>query len=262
MASDTREPNNQDRDENAVKLLRVLFHDVFCPAEGVQDDRKPQVLPVYFYGWLDKHWTEFDQDDLSRKAGTDEETWAFVRRLLESGQAPEATGGIWYTVVLAGRPKPAVEVASVNLVCNVTFADKSISTAQAFVSREMFDGPGFDDALFFTVLRNLMKQVIESMMGSGLTGLHQEAAKNQFTSQHPNDPFEVLMGWVIKHMLRGEPMPGKLSPELVKPVETYMRLAQQCIRPPIPAHIINQFRARQQQADAKEQGKVRGGWNV
>lgn len=261
-ATDSKPNNNQDRDENAVKLLRVLFHDVFCPAENVPDERKAQVLPVYFYGWLDKEWTTLDQEELSTKAGTDEDTWAFVRRLLESGTAPEATAAIWYTIVLAGRPKPPVEVASINLVCNVTFADKSISTTQAFVCREMFTGPGFDDALFFTVVRNVMKQAIESMMGSGLAGLHQEAAKNQFTSEHPNDPFEVLMGWVIKHMIRGEPMPGKLAPQLAKPVETYMRLAQQCIRPPIPEHIINQFRVRQAQEQGKEAGKPRGGWNV
>lgn len=262
MAQDTKEPNNQDRDENAVKLLRVLFHDVFCPAEDIPDEKKPTVLPVYFYGWLDKHWIELDQEELSTKAGTEADTWHFVRQVIDSGTAPEATNGIWYTIILAGKPKPDVEVASINVVCNVTFADKSISTTQGFVCREMFTGPGFDDALFITVARNVMKQVLESMMTSGLAGLHKEAEKNQFTSQHPNDPFEVLMGWVIKHMIRSEPIPGKLDPLLVKPVETYMRLAQQCIRPPIPEHIISSFKARQVQAEAKERGKVRGGWNV
>lgn len=260
MANDTKQPGeNQERDENAVKLLRVLFHDVYCDEHEVPAEKKHAVSPMAFYLWLDQHWQELDEEEISQKAGTEADTWAFVREVVDSGNAVPATQAIWLMITLADRPLPAVKVRSVNVLCNVTYEDGTISTTQGFVVPSMMYDPTktFDDSLAFTTMRNVMQQVLDSAMGSGLAGLHAEGNKNQFTSQHPNDPFEVLMGWVIKHMLKGEPVPGKLDPQLVKPVETYLRLAQQCIRPPIPQHVLDRFKAAQ-----KTDGKPKGGWNA
>lgn len=262
MANDTKQPgNNQERDENAVKLLRVLFHDVYCSEHNVEPERKHTVSPMAFYQWLDEHWQELDEDEISEKAGTEADTWAFVREVVDSGNAVAATHAIWLMITLSHRPLPAMKVKSVNVLCNITYEDGSISTTQGFVVPEMMYDPtkAFDDSLAFTTMRNVMQQVLDSAMGSGLAGLHAETAKNQFTSQHPNDPFEVLMGWIIKHMLKGEPMPGKLDPMLIKPVETYMRLAQQCIRPPIPQHVLERMKANRK---AAVEGKPKGGWNA
>jgi hypothetical protein len=262
MAQDTKEPGgNKARDENAVKLLRVLFHDVFCPQNSVPDERKAEILPAYFYGWIDKHWTEFDQEELLAKAKVEADTWHFVRQLLE-GDAVEATNGIWFAVVLAGRPAAPSEVASINVVCNITFKDGSIATTQGFVSHEMFTGPPLDDALAFMTLRTVMKQVITEAVKGGLVGLYEVAQKTKFTSDHPNDPFNVFMGWCLKHMVRGEPFQGRVDPKLVPALENYVRLAQQCIRPPVPPHVLAAFKARQQEQDGREAGKPRGGWAV
>lgn len=263
MAADTMQPggNNQTRDEAALRLLRVLFHDVFCPQEDVPQEKKADIAPVFFYGWLDKHWTEFDQVAVCEKAKVEADTWHFVRQVLEGGTAVEACSALWFSIVLSDRPKPAVGVKSINVLCNITFDDGSISTTQGLAAQEMFGG-AIDDAVAFTTLRMLMKNVITTAVAEGLAGLHAEAKKTAWTSQHPNDPFHVFMGWCIKHMIRGEPMPGKLDPVLVPAVENYMRLAQQCIRPVVPANVLAGFKARQQQEAGKEAGKPRGGWNV
>lgn len=263
--NDTKDPDqNPERNEKAVKLLCHLFHAEYCEIHNVDESEKVSVSPRQFYEWLDKTMPLMNSEDFCEKAGVDAEIWQFVRNLVDSGNAPEATAGLWYTIVLSKRPTPESAIRSINLVCNITFLDGTISTSQGFVTREMFEAGAAEvgDGIAFTIVRNVMRQVLESMAESGLAKLYERSQRNQFTSTASEDPFEVLMGWVIKHMLRGEPMPGKLKPELLKPVETYMRLAQQCIRPPIPEHVITGFKAKQQKDAAKAAGRPRGGWET
>lgn len=263
MTPDTKDPGeNSARNENAVKLLRVLFHDVFCVRDAVQDVQKQDVLPVYFFGWLDQHWTELDEQELSTKAGTGPETWHFVRERLDSGVAPETFAQVWYGIILHGRPKAPCAIRTVNLICQVTFDDGSISSSQAFVPKEMVTGDIDTDDVFFMLVHTLMRQIRTAMVGAGLAGLHEEAKKNVFTSAHENDPFEVLMGWVLKHMIGGVPPPGKLHPQLKQAVENYLRLFQQYVRPPVPPHLITAYKARTEKAAAAAEGRPRGGWNA
>lgn len=246
----------QQRDENAVKLFRRLFHTEFCEAENIQQPEKPEVLPGFFYSWLDKEMPTMDQEEICRDAGVDEETWHFVRQLLDSGTAVEATRSIWYLIVLGDRPDPKAELRTINIMFNLTFSDGTISTSQGFISREMLDGPGFNDAMTITVLANTTRQLIEKVAAAPIDELHQQAQKNVFTSSAPEDPFEVMMGVFLKHML------PNIKPEMQKACENYMRLAQQCIRPPIPAHILSAFKQRQEADKAKALGKPRGGWRA
>jgi len=256
------QPEKRNRDENLVVLFRHLYHNKFCPDENVADEQKTKVLAAYYCGWLDKHMTLMDPATECEAAGVDDEIWQFALNLISSGSAPESLFGVWYSIVIPDRPDPKHALQSINLICNMTFADGSISTSQAFVSREMFDGPVFNDHIVAGIVRNNMRAVLDAMVEQGLDKLWEQAQKNPFTSPAPEDPFHVFMGWCIKHMVGGEPPPGQLRPDLKPAVLNYIRLAQQCIRPPIPEHYVSAWKARQAQAAAKEAGKPRGGWDV
>ena len=255
----------RNRDEKLVVLLRHLFHNKFAPAEEIQDAKKAEVLPAFFCQWLDQNVILMDAQSECEAAGVEPDSWEHMTNVLGSGAADQAMFGVWYSICLPDRVTKH-ELHDINVVVNLTWADKTISTLQAFVSREMFDNDeGFTDHIVAGILRNNMRALLDRMVAEGLDNLHDEAQKtNVFTSVAPEDPFEVLMGWIIKHMLRGEPIPPghKLKPELVKPVENYMRLAQQCIRMPIPKHIVDGFKARQRAAEAKAAGKPKGGWDA
>ncbi len=251
---------NRDRDLNAAKLLRVLFHSEFCVKNSVPDGRRCLVDPQCFYDWLRDNWSSLDSRALSAEAGIAEDTWSFVQDLVLSGVAPQAAHLLWLTISLSNRELPESPVKHVNVVCNLTFADGTIATTQGSIIPEMLRGDKvFDDATLFTALRDTMRHLLDTMVASGLVDLYKDAQKYPYTSTHPNDPFEVFMGWIIRFMLRGEPVPGKLAPELIKPVESYMRLAQQCIRPPVPPGLMA---AMQAELKPKPKGDARGGWDV
>ncbi len=257
--------NKRDRDENLVRLFGHLFHEHFCAAENIPPQKKMHVLAAFFCGWCDRNMLLMDAEDVCAKADVPAETWEHARTLIEGGTAPESLYGVWYSIVLSDRPPPERTVTSINMVTNLTYSDGTISTTCSFISREMFDNDaGFSDHIVAGILRNSARQMLDKMMEEGVDGLWKEAQKNKFTSPEPEDPFEVLMGWIIKHLVGGEPVPPghKLKPALRDPVMRYMRLAQQCIRPPIPKQVIDAFKARQRQAEAKEQGKPRGGWDA
>lgn len=255
----------RSRDEKLVLLLRHLFHGKFCEAENVPPEKRAEILPAFFCGWLDANTNLMDPHEECEAAGVEADTWEHMSNVIASGAAPEAMFGVWYSICMPAR-ETKHELHDINVVVNLTWSDKTISTLQAFVSREMFENDeGFTDHIVAGILRNNMRALLDRMVAEGLDKLHDESQKaNTFTSVAPEDPFEVLMGWIIKHMLRGEPIPPghKLKPELVKPVENYMRLAQQCIRMPIPKHIVDGFKARQRQLEGKEAGKPRGGWDA
>lgn len=255
-------PEKRSRDENLVVLFRHLFHKKFCPDEDIQDDKKTKVLAVYFCGWLDRNMVLMDPATVCEDAGVPGETWQHANNLIAGGAAPESLHGVWYSICLPDRPDPKHQVASINLVCNVTFTDGSISTTQAFVAKEMYDGPGLNDQIVANILRNNMRAMLDIIVETGLDKLWEQSQKNPFTSPAAEDPFHVFMGWCLKHMVGGEPTPGTLRPELKPAVLNFVRLAQQCIRPPIPEHYLKAWQAKQAQAAAKEAGKPRGGWDV
>lgn len=266
MTDPTPQPNprGNSRDEQAVQLLRHLFQNVYCVEEDVPPPRRVDVSPMHFYGWLSDAMVRLDVGDVCAAAKVTTATWEFVQQVVASGTAIEATSAAWYLIVIPPRPAPASPLTMINVVVNATFADGRISTTQVVASPDTLPpGAVLDDANVFTFLRVQMRQAFDLLVQTGLAGLHDEAGVNQFTSSDPNDPdpFETFMGWCIAHMLRGEPMPGKLKPTLTRPVETFVRLAQKCIRPLIPARATAAFRAGHAQGAAKEDGRPRGGWN-
>ncbi len=247
----------QEHDANVVKFLAYMFHKQFCPAEEIPDKAKLEVLPVYFCGWLDKNMTLMNVETECEAAGVEHETWEFVRRLLDGGAAPESIGGAWLAIVLDDRPDPKSRITSVNTIVNITYSDGTISTSQSLMHKDMLSGVLITDSILGTMLQNSLKQIVTAITREGVDALHAEGMKqNVFVSTEPEDPFNVMMGMMLKMLI------PQLKPALQRPVENYVRLAQQCIRPVVPAHILAGFKQRQAAEEAKEKGIVRGGWDA
>jgi hypothetical protein len=249
-------PVPQNQTERAVHLLRHLFHTEFCVEEDVPQDKKIDVEPFYFCGWLDKHMGMMDGEAACEIAKVPYSTWDFVRAMVDKGTAPEALFQVWYSIVLSDRPDPAHKLTSINIVTNLTYADGTISTTQAFMTRDMLEGPDFNDNIVASIMRSNMRAMLVSMMKLGLDGLYEKSKENIFTSPEPEDPFDVMMGLMIKHLV------PQLKPALQPAVKTYVRLAQQLIRPVLPPEVVAQLRARAEKNKGKEAGKPRGGWDA
>jgi hypothetical protein len=258
MASPKPNPQ-QVRDEATVLLLRSLFHGKFCPDEKVEDDAKGLVLPTYFCGWLDHNMPLMDPATECEAAGVGTDVWEFVRSVLDSGVAVERFAKIWYVVCLGHRPTPkhALEKIVLNMVLH--WSDGVIIPIQVFVSAVMLEeGQKFNDGVVASIVSKNCLAFTQAVVTQGLDGMH-DGGKN-YRGDTPEDPFEVMMGLLIK---LGIP---KVRPELQKPVEDYMRLAQGMIRPVIPPEVMAALEAkkRQWQAQRRRQGQidqVRGGWD-
>lgn len=261
MSPDTHDDGQptpeQVNSELACRLLAHVFHEKFCVQEEIADAQKSGVLPAYFFGWCHKHMDLMSKDDVCHEANVGPDIWDGVMTLLHSGLAAEQTAQVWYQVVLGRRPNPKVPVATINMIVNVTFDDGSVLCSQRFVSKEMVDdiANGLNDPIALSVLSYNLKGMVEQLAAQGLDSLHADAKKYAWTSQEPEDPYDVAMGLILSNI-------PQLKPGLQDPVKNFMRLAQQCIRPPIPPHVLQAYRGRMMKAKAVADGKPRGGWNA
>ena len=264
MTNATGGSSNRKRDEDVLALLRVIFHDEFCKTEQVSEAQKVMILPAYFYGWLDSNANSLEIDcyaeSLCEKAGVEYETWHNLMEIVSGGLAVEKLANLWYAIVLSTRPDTGLKITSINIVMNVTFEDKSISTTQALVTQEMIGATKMDDAATFTTLKQLLDNIMTSTVVTGVAGLHAEAQRNVFVSPAQEDPYDVIMGFILKHLIQGHPCDGKLKPELVAPVVNYFNLIRQMIRPKLAANVMSEYR-RREAAKNSEIKSPTGGWN-
>lgn len=251
------EDEARGRNEAVVALFVHLFHDVFSPEFQVSEAAKPTVAPAIFFGWAHKFFeTAYDPLPLQEAAKTTPEAWATAVDLVNGGGAVEAMRQVWFQIVLARRPKPTRELHSINVMVGLTWSDKTLGLMQMFISKEMISGAKpFDDALATALIDYNARQLVTRIAASGLDAQYTEAAKTRVTGPEPEDPFEVCMGLLLKFI-------PQLKPALQEPVKNYMRFAQQMIRPPIPASIIQQYQAELRRAEAADAGRPAGGWNI
>lgn len=281
MPSDTkddgqnRRPLAEDPTERIVVLLRRFFHTHFCPAEEIPPGKKCAVEPFYFCGWLDKHMGEFDQVTECEAAGVPLKTWDHVRNILDKGTAPEQLFHAWYAIVLSDRPPPKNPVKDVNVIFNVTYQDGTISTTQVYAAGQPIVEAGgvVDDAMVFSTLRQSIRNVMDTMIGFGLDALHDRAQVDASFTHPETDPYDLIMGFIQKFLIRGEPFPHapngapagfKADPRMHKALVTWYRLIQQMLRPVLampPAAAAALKRTQVQQA-AEAKGKVVGGWDA
>lgn len=242
-------PADQERSDNIVKLLRVLFHEDFCPDNDIAPHQKVGVLPAYFCGWLDKHMNIRTGENECDKAGVPHETWGFVQNMLGSGIAVEQLVSVWYTIVLADRPKPLHPLKSIQTLVLLTWNDGTISPINAFATNEMLQTPDncFTDDLVAQIINNNARALVQKTAESPLDALHDGASSIRFSASEPEDPYDVFMGIILKAI-------PQLKPTIREPVKNYMRLCQAIIRPVVPAAVLRQFQSRQ----AKP---ATGGWD-
>lgn len=247
--------NLTDEDIGEIrKLLCVLLHDVFCEAEEVPLAASHTTPHTVFFSWLESSFAELDDVEISAKAGTDEDTWFKLRELVHGGAVSQFGGAFWYAIALSRRPESPSPIDSINLICNITYKDKSISTTQTFVQAKG-NADSMPDYIFFQTLHHIATDMLSRMMVLGSAELHTQAQGVKYTAVHDNDPFDVFMGWCIKFMLRGETIPAKLDPRLVPAMRNYLQLARQCIRP-------DPERLSSDEPKSGDNSKLSGGWNI
>jgi len=244
----------QELHENLVVLLQHLFHQKFCPAEEIDAQKRAHIMPVYFYGWLDKHMNMMNAEEECAAAGVSLDTWHVLEEIVNSGVAVERTFQVWYTVVLAHRPQPKVDLERCTVTMQLHYADGTITPIQVMLDRRLIEGPGFTDGLIAAQLTRHMQAFISEILESGLDGLRKKG-KN-YRGGTPEDPFEVMMGLMLKHMI------PKLQPEYRQPVEDYVRYAQAILRPVVPPEMIAHFEREKAKSEPQPEGPARGGWDV
>lgn len=256
MTAEDQHDEKREAGERIVTLLRHLFHNKFCPMNDVTEDQKGGVLPAYFYGWLHKHMILMNTDTECEAAGVSLADWSNLVDIVDGGGAVEQLVQQWYTIVLSTRPQPKHPLQSLNMIVVATWEDKTISITQSFLSKEMIQNEtGFNDPLTAAIMAHNFRTLLAMIVKNGLDKLHDSSQDYRFTSPAPEDPYDVTMGLILKHI-------PQLKPELQEPVRNFMRLAQQCIRPPVPKHLVEAYAARKKQAEAKAIGKPQGGWNT
>lgn len=243
------EPKDVD-DSKLLLLLIFMFHERYCPEKEIIGETKRTERPGPFFRWLDSNWPE-EQPEI---AGVDDATWASARELVSADAI--SVDGIWLLVILGDLPPPVHGVASVNVVCNVTYEDGSISTSQSFLTKEMVQGTDIRDAVLFTIIRNSFVAMMDSMMTKGIDKLHEQTQVNTFVGPGGEDGFEIAFGGIVKLVL------PHLKPEIQPAVLTCMRLMQQCVRPRVPEQIMAAYRAQNSPKPAISPGSARGGWSA
>lgn len=243
----------QDRDEQTVKLLQHMFHDMFCEDEEIPDEKKGFVMPAYFFGWLDKQMNLSNPDEICQAAGVDRAIWDFIGDLISSNLAPERIAQVWYAIVLGRRPEPKHRLRSVNLVMLLTYEDGHVHPGQIFITQEMLEGSArFTDGIVASQVAKNCNSFVQTIVEHGLDNLHDNS--RDYRGCTPEDPYEVLMGGILKLVL------PQVRAELKDPVEWYMRLAQGIIRPVIPPELRAAIEARKR--EFLKPGKAHGGWDV
>ena len=248
-------PNpQQERDEHTVKLLKYLFHEKFVPEEKIAPANAGFVMPLYFFGWLDKHMALMNGEEICAALEISYDIWVFVREVVESGTAIERMHQVWYNVSLGNRPQAKHKLEKMNLVMLLTWADGTILPVQVFVSQEMLsDGLSFTDGHIASLIAKNSQQFTQAVIQDGLDGLHDRGKNYRGATQE--DPFEVCMGLLIS------PIKYNTLREDLKPcVEMYARLLQGIVRPVLPPEIKAAIEAQKRQAG--NPGKALGGWDA
>ncbi len=240
--------------EGVVKLLRLLFRNHFLPFEGISPEDGEQVLPSYFFSWLE---TQFDLErlvtDTALASGVkaDAVDHVLVRLVPNSGRV-EAIAMVWPMIVGRDREsKHTLQSFTLSLVLN--YADGT-SSAMDSCSSSVADGASFSEDLVAAIMLENVESFIKLLRNYGLDGLYTRGANC--------DAYEVLMGVLLKaHQ--------QLKPEFQQRFLNLTRLVQRLVRPGLPAKMQEAFKAAGQKVGRFEnlgiegyQPPGAGGWDV
>lgn len=257
-------PQTPETVTEALRLVRILFHEHFCPANKVPDAQKGIVDLQMFANWLAREITYLPEDAICEKHDVDSRIWRLVASSAESGGLVAAVARVWYTIVLFERTPPTPAVKSVNLSLLVCYDDDAIANSQVYITKDMVPDSVIDDALLAQLLLENSGQLAHIVARDSLQALHDRSVRgSQYALPAPNnDPYEVFCGLILKNL-------PHLAPQYQTPVRHYLALFQMLLRPPIPPETQKRF--REQLAKSKEhrgmspppppEGK-RGGFDV
>lgn len=266
--NDTVSNNDDDGYASALdvhNLLVHLFHNEFCVRDDISQEHKHMVLRSYFCNWLDAYMSELDPETACEQAHVPLAAWKRVDDIVSGTVGPETIEPSWYNIVLADRPPLQHQIKTVSMSVLITYQDGTMAPLQNFTTKEMLQGQDFSDALLASIISDVAKQLVKMVVSQGSDGLHNAASQIAFTSAEPEDPYEVMMGIILKYVI------PKAKPTLQQPITNYMRLFQQLVRPVLAQQMKDKYAAKMQEMltkqlaafDAPDKNKpASGGWNA
>lgn len=219
------DPEDYEAARNAatVTLLTHLFHESYCPAEGVTGQDKALAPAADFVAWLSTRVDDYDADAVCARAGVPPSAWDDLRaHLADPGFVSDASAA-WWVVRLADRMPPPSPVTRITLTTLVHFADGRVGVLAAGMDADPDHPVG--DGLFLAQAQAAFRgSVVAPVAGAGLADVHATAMPcNGQTG------FELFMGSLLRGM-------AQLGPEAHSCVVLWKQLAQVLMRPgPLPA---------------------------
>lgn len=236
-----------NRPEAIVILFSRIFHDHFCPAENIDDARKPTVLLPYFLGWLGNNRHMLDAAALCAAAEVDFDVWEEAMQFCEDPVGPERLWAVWPNVTFASRAKPLLALKKMTWNLNLEWEDGTILPIQVFVTREMIPDQTFrDSTVAYLMTKNFMDTFFSRIADNTLDVLHGLGGK------YSEESFNVLMGTCLQVI-------PQLKPEYHPGLKDWMRLIQATFQPVVPPEAKL---ALDQTRRAKQSSAPVGGWDV
>lgn len=249
---DSRKPS-QGRDEATVKLMQRFFRDM-CEADQVPMEKRAQVTALYFCGWTLERMQMTSVDDklkICADLQIEPAIWDFAQGMMESGAAPEKLHPVWYSITLCDQPRPTKKLSRLQTLVVLAYEDGTICPLHGMLNKSMMQpGMEFDDGFLLSIMQQQFASFMGSVVNQGIDGLH--TAGSDFRGISPEDPYEVMMGFVKRGIMQIK------NPELAQKVEAYFRLVQGILRPVVPLDLVKKIqRHTGQPAPAAKEG----GWS-
>lgn len=235
--------------EQLTRLLRVVFFGGYCRVGRINAEDALNVVSREFCEWFDRNITAFKPEECVSKAGVPMKIWDLAVAMITNQDGIAAIDSIWYDVILGQRPPLTHEVANVNVVLNITYADGKIATSQFYVDRDMVAPEKFTDGMIATVVVNNVERLVVDTVKNGLDALHDQLVLSDYIAADGSNPYDALMGAILTRAIPELPIAQQMA------AMGYVRLIQRCIRPPFKYE-----KMKPAQPTAAPDDSPQGGW--
>lgn len=212
--------------DQLVRLLRVLFFSGYCRAGRIPPDSVIHVAPRDFCEWVDRNIADFTPEKCIEAADVPMSIWEMVVGMVVNPNGVHTIETIWYDVILGQREPNKHEIANLNIVCNITYADGKIATSQCFIDKAAITPSKFTDGYVATLVVNNVKALVVDTVTQGLDNLHDRLLAFEYRAPDGTDPYDALMGAILTKAVGSLPVGQQMA------AMNYVRLIQRCIRPP------------------------------
>lgn len=251
--------------EDAVlNLMKYLFHEVLCVACEVPAARKYEIRPTFLYGWLQSDpagYASLDKEEVIKASNSTEAAWEELHTAIDDGSCFERYRASWHMVTMSDRPALEHQIGSVTVNLVIRWKDGVVGNLQSHMPAELLlNVRDFSDGLVAALTTRNVEKLVDTVSSAGLDALHGQSL--DLRGSTPEDPYEVMMGLIVR-MLRGGKLDGQeLRADLRPGVEVNMRTAQSLMRPVVPPELLKRILQEAKPTPPAKEGQVHGGWKL